>query len=440
MTELRYSYREIETTATFFDTTAKSQTTDWFRNTSLGSYKTQTADRKLFGLKSLHRTLITAPEKIKNDTMDIWGNAKIPILKDMKGQEWQNTSLQTATVQYTSLVGVPINHVGEGNTSFHIESTYVQLECMNATYTLSGAESDPASLVIIEIEDLPRTSNIILVNEPKSYSLPNGTWHGSKLIPDRSWSIALDRFIDPLWSGDNGTQNSASYQGFLSGREDEMDRPILLLDEVGVDAGPTSLLFTAKCQSKPSQKSHPSEKISQLSFPGVFWAILRGMPDDIDAINYQSDSSLYYIKDPSLKSQPDKEVHFLQNVTREDVSIRLTQLMNTFLQLSQLYLNVTTAGEMDGKFEPNITVPASDRQEFLVVHVSQGWAVLCLISSLVLLAASIIGVVFKHMARGPEALGYVSTALRDSRHVEFDSDSERMDSIDLSRRMRNERI
>lgn len=86
MTKLQFSYREIETTATFFDTSAKSQTADWFRST-LGSASRTTATAKLAVLKSLYTTIVTAPEKIKNDTMDIWGNVKIPILKDMQGQE-----------------------------------------------------------------------------------------------------------------------------------------------------------------------------------------------------------------------------------------------------------------------------------------------------------------------------------------------------------------
>ncbi|KAH0431020.1 hypothetical protein CcaCcLH18_07434 [Colletotrichum camelliae] len=133
MTELRSSYREIQTTVTFFDTTAKSQIADWYRRT-IPSASATGALAKLRVLKSLYTTLVTAPETIKNDTMDIWGNVKIPILKDVEVQGWQNTSSHRATLQYASLMGVPVNNIGEGNTSFSLESTYVQLECINATY------------------------------------------------------------------------------------------------------------------------------------------------------------------------------------------------------------------------------------------------------------------------------------------------------------------
>lgn len=150
-------------------------------------------------------------------------------------------------MQFTSLVGVPVHHVGEGNTSFHIESTYLQLECINATYYLTGGGLDTSPSVPVESEDLRRASRCNLGTNP--YSLSNGTWHGNNNTYSRCWSLALDRFVNPLWLGDNGTQNSVSYQDFLSGRKDKMDRPILFLDDLDVDAGPTSLLFAAKCQS-----------------------------------------------------------------------------------------------------------------------------------------------------------------------------------------------
>ncbi|KAF6800913.1 hypothetical protein CMUS01_15536, partial [Colletotrichum musicola] len=65
---------------------------------------------------------------------------------------------------------------------------------------------------------------------------------------------------------------------------------------------------------------------------------------------------------------------------------------------------------------------------------------LSIASSVVLLARGILSVVFAHLARGPEILGYVSTIVRNSKFVEVPPNTSWLDAADLSRMIKDERI
>ncbi|KAF4939115.1 hypothetical protein CGCF245_v004007 [Colletotrichum fructicola] len=420
------------------------------------------------------------PESTPQNTMDIWGNVKIPMLKRNEGKAWQNISRNTGTVQYTSLVGVPVGRVDDGNTSFSLESSYIDLECSNVSTATDSSE------IPLEHKTFMSTAlSLAVCGDPCTYQdLPNGTWYGIPTSRESNnsfkttWSLALDRFVDPKRMAFDPNMPLDEYMRFGG----DLLRPSRFENETGMETGPTTLLFQAYCTSndyfppdlgftaycrvsqkyvesqvecsnaasirscrviaqRASQEQHAPEGISHLSFPTLFYYVSREMPITLGVeMSYQSESSLYYIKDPTLKALQSEETRFLEGVTQEDVSIRLGQLLNTYLQLGQLYLNVTTGNDINPAFEPKITVQAESRTPIIIFSVSTTWLALCLVSGIILLGAGILSVIFKHKSRGPEVLGCVSTVFRDSRYMEVQSDSGWLDSNKLSSRMRDQRI
>jgi hypothetical protein len=97
-------------------------------------------------------SMLIAPTKVKESTMDLWGNVKIPfhssviasgIPPDSEG--WVQISSMNATTNgnlvWSSLFGIPLNGINLGNTTFNIESTHMELTCTNKTFeSLEGPD------------------------------------------------------------------------------------------------------------------------------------------------------------------------------------------------------------------------------------------------------------------------------------------------------------
>ncbi|KAF6802924.1 hypothetical protein CSOJ01_11249 [Colletotrichum sojae] len=483
--------KEVEpSTAVYFDSSAESKLVEW-ADTETRGFSGPEEDSNYRFLASLYLSSVMASEAIKLDTMDLWGNVKIPILSELKGG-WVDTPQEASLIQYSFLAGVPINNAHtDANTTLSVESEYVHLDCSNLTM---NTFIDPRHPINSEVAFVGIESGMLedaFSSEPpspytivgaKKYQLPNGTWHGfnnSKVAP--SWGLSLDRFVDPLWTGDNDTV-PVKIDGYRYRLRFKVLRPALFADEDGIEAGSTNLRFDALCKTneftakatlrtycrvtqryvesrvlcsrgastrqncrvvahRPSQMKHATRDISDLSFPTVFRLISRELPRTIGgSASYQKEASLYYLQDPTLRGLKGSEENFLGNVTAGDISVRLAQLLNTYLQLSKLYVNVAGGSAEGAAFEPNITTAAKSARDVVLYDISGPWAALCLAASAVLLGAGLLSVVFKHKAKGPEVLGHASTVLRDSRYVDLDPGSKWMDGMKLSRSMKGQRI
>ncbi|KAI8269039.1 hypothetical protein K4K58_003039 [Colletotrichum sp. SAR11_239] len=110
----------------------------------------------------------------------------------------------------------------------------------------------------------------------KIFRMPNGTWHGYNFTNGdaTTWSLALDRFVDPIWLLKNRTTTRDLES---DDRSAERERPILFRNETGIDVGPTTLLFEA----------------------------------------YAADFSLYYLQDPTLRGMKSDDRAFMKSYTAE---------------------------------------------------------------------------------------------------------------------------
>ncbi|KAK8115363.1 hypothetical protein PG999_007432 [Apiospora kogelbergensis] len=431
----------------------------------------------------LYTTVVSMPEKSKLDTMDLWGNVKIPYLDSVNRPDWKDVPQNLSTDGYSSLVGVPLSHINHINPntsdSFTLESSYIQLQCNEIVTktSLDGSTEDILNGHMLDdaYSDFGGLGRI--------YSLPNGTWHGFPRDSEASWSLGINRFVDPLWFGGNRTNRTEFKETSKSSRASDLHRPNLFTNENGIEAGPTGLIIQATCKhqytlqpelfftgycditqryvesrvnctwlkgnqqicavtaQRPSQQPHALDAITPLSFPVIFRGVSKELPRTTGGtISYQTEPSLYHLADPSLKAMGGGELRFLENVTKMDLGIRLGQLLNTYLQLTQMPQNMY-GGAADGStLDPNITVIAENTENVVLFGVSNGWAGLCLVSCVAMLMAGVLSVAIAHWARSPEILGYVSTVLRDSRHIELPEGSYQLTASELSERMAKERI
>ncbi|CAM1509498.1 Fc.00g032370.m01.CDS01 [Cosmosporella sp. VM-42] len=468
MLDLRLSTVVHSSNIIRFDSEAQSNFADWTPGSASGAASTE---EWLSILDSMYNALLLSPDSVKYDSMDLWTNLKIPMLQSYgnESSEWQQ--VPRVGFEYSALVGFPLTNVSKGNTSFSIETSYVQLECAKPQ-KIDFEDGGEIPLNVTGFGSLP---------EP----VPNGTWYGLPLngtTDAATWNLGLDTFVDTIW-------RNFSFYDDRGIEKSQTERPGMFTNETGIEAGPTKLLFQAELSDNPnsppdhvnttcgvsqkyveswvtcsrtnqlarpnctvveqrdSQKPHSPENISQLSFPLIFSYISGRLPRATNhrSTNSQADLSLNYIQNPSVldvgKLYTQKSRLALENVTEEVFSYRLGQLINTYLILSQVFID-TPSGSTDpnASFEPNITLSVDVENIVEVYHISKPWIAACIVSCFLLLISAVLGVVFIHLADGPEVLGYVSTVVRDSKYLDMPSEAGRMNGIDLTNSMKERRV
>ncbi|KAK1467048.1 hypothetical protein CMEL01_11041 [Colletotrichum melonis] len=482
---IQFDHSILNTTITYFDTNAESQAIQWA--TWVGfSYSTSMASFR--PMSTLYNTLISMPEGLKADAMDVWGNVKIPFLKRLDTNDWLDLDQDLGVNEYSSLAGIPLNSIEVGHTVFSLESSYISLDCSDVESLKMDLGADDLLKEEVFHDDLSAASLAVDTRYTRNAKLPNGTWHGYDYTRnvsglDSTWILALDRFVDRIWSMKPADYPTKPVVGPLHGRVEEMHRPLLFKDEQHVNAGPTTLLFqsifppqenhpgcsakslcrvsqeyaesrvncsrtartdrnncTVIAQRKSQKKNAPGD-ISQLSFPAVFDFVSRELPLSIGGSTaYKSEFSLYHLADPGLRQLRSDDYCIIESVTAKDMGVRLSQLLNTYLLISQLSFEIAEWDADKPTFRAKISVDAETSTPVINFEISSLWVTLFLVASIVLLAAGISSVVLKHCTYGPEILGYASTVLRDSRFFDVPRDYRRLDGIDLSRKMKCERL
>ncbi|KAF9880257.1 hypothetical protein CkaCkLH20_02211 [Colletotrichum karsti] len=283
-----------DTSVTYFDTDAISDLVERTGRFSVMSYSFSSFTKTL---ASLYMSLLTTPVAIKEDTVDLWGNVKIPFLSH-PDSSWENIS--GSNVVYSSLAGIPVDNFHDGNTTFNLESSYLRLQCSNVSVGPAVGKNPAGYEESVDPSMMQQAATInIGGDDPKRvvFQMPNGTWHGyntsSKDDGETTWVLAINRFVDARWLLMNNTalvnltDNHAGYR----------ERPCLFTNETGIEAGRTTLLFQAEPRSGYSK------------------------------------ASVTYTPIQSYCDVTQREDQFLNNLTAQDLEVRLAQLLNTYLTL-----------------------------------------------------------------------------------------------------------
>lgn len=131
MLETRLRNVVTPSSVVYFDTDAQSLFASW-SDASPTSYAYNI--NRMSIVNAMYNALILSPDAVKSDSMDVWGNVKIPALSsygNFETTEWQDVPADKGELEFSSLVGIPITHVAEGNTTILLESSYMHFACDN---------------------------------------------------------------------------------------------------------------------------------------------------------------------------------------------------------------------------------------------------------------------------------------------------------------------
>lgn len=427
-------------------------------------------------------TLLLAPEGAQESKMDLWGNVKIPFLESAQDDgSWQETTSDLERESFTSLAGIPLTAIPIGNSSFALESSYLDLDCKNITTKEANDLLDPYPPQFRgDLTNITWPDGNHDVYYFKDHEFKNGTWHGVSMFSKGKgasgpslWSIAVDRFVDNYWR--NGSKH-AEHAGLHS--------PALFRSESGITMESTRLLLQAEyarrfpighesvrtivtcnvrqayvesriecqrqdgtpatcsvVQQRRSQRAHAPETISHFSFPEAFWSFTKDLP----AATYTGHSGNYdifnaYLRDPTaIGPNPFKGGYEQDDPSAEwptkdlkTISRRFSQVLNTWMVLGSFSQQAGFSGGDIG-IEPNLTTTAEVASQVQRYRVSKLWIALGILSCITFLIGGVASVVFASLADGPEVLGYVSTVMRDSKRLDLDPVVSSMRGIDISK-------
>ncbi|CAG9990550.1 unnamed protein product [Clonostachys byssicola] len=398
---------------------------------------------------------------------DPWGHTKIPFLEpaalNLKDSQSWHEMANNQTRSYSALFGVQISHLLPGNSMVSIETTYVDLECEPFETKLRPENSSlyETKLNQTALEEIASYTEGMLRNY--TGAITNGSWYGYQQDLEitfkraHRWNIALNRFIGTDWlafreSSLNVFQNETAIEAGLTKmlvqfdfaweRKPEEDfyffaRSECRVSQKHVETRLSCSVIPQKLQpdchavaQRPSLKPHPPENLSILSHPQIFGAISRLVP----SVLLSGKGTLSYIFNMAN----------LTIISATDLSTRLSQAINTFYLVHQISefmdpLQVPSY-EVDAPFSAWTVGNATRTDVYYVYLINWPWMVVCLVSCLILTLASIVGVGFVHSGHGPEVLGYVSTAIRESDIDGLPAKAAQMDGDELSKAMRKKRF
>ncbi|ETI24681.1 hypothetical protein G647_04050 [Cladophialophora carrionii CBS 160.54] len=384
-------------------------------------------DSLLTALKPSYVSSVLGPTTMKNGTTDLFGNVKIPWL--VEGAEndadgWVALSQSNLTEgSFSSLVGVPIALLANQNSSFVIETTYMNLDC-----------------------NKPRNETEVNINL-NSTTIVNGTFSGPNTTVDSadfaiypSWQVAMNQFVsDDYFYGYpeqlvNVSDASIPQATFLfQTRGPWVTR--CAINQIYVESNvscqsvtDSQLPFCSVQAQRRSPNKHAPSTVTTLSFPSTFTYLTKEWILATDPLLSSGYSSLseYYLQNTSsafILSGNGRNYADYSNVTAQQFSQRLGQLLNTWVLASQ-----TCADTMEYPLNhQNTTAFYTDGFDVYVVSWSWVGVYCAAIGVMVLAACCTIWCAFHTTI--PDVLSYCSSLTRDSKFFEFAKGGSTLDGV-----------
>ncbi|OCK80097.1 hypothetical protein K432DRAFT_393328 [Lepidopterella palustris CBS 459.81] len=353
-------------------------------------------------LNAIYLAALMSSEPTKNSSMDLWGNVKIPAYKQLAASLPEASSgwisVPQGAVSYSSLLGIPaLNISTTGNTTFAVETTYLDLDC----YNISRSAPFP-------IENR--------VNET--------FW--STDMPGNPFSIALDGFVledpstlGPFNSSIENIPNDTDVSGFhhtllfqssiysVGSAPQNTTVAFCTLTQQYIESNVTcSGAFCRVTDIRQSLRTHAPSNITTLSFPFLFQQFSLYFPTATGSVKdsqVNSTATECYIAHPASPFCPAAAGSTFGAVdlsaTPKDLfELRLGKLLNTYYQGSLQPFSMT--GAFATNPATNISVPAS--LSFLQERYTVHWLYLGLyaFSAFALLLAAAVGAWFNWQIPG----------------------------------------
>ncbi|KAG9233550.1 hypothetical protein BJ875DRAFT_543673 [Amylocarpus encephaloides] len=437
------------------------------------------------GFSVLFGSSLLSTADAKNSTMDLWGNVKIPYLANIRDagaqmdkDGWVQVPTNVTPI-YSSIFGLPIAGLLNGNTTFNVESSYTELSCGNMSVAPQIPPPGSKTNLISDAGPFMSFANVTL-SDPWAlgYQGPDvaafqkgsdGPYMRPKSCPDCLSSDFFTRQVDSgalLFQEFSGFDNTTSV--VCTPSQQYIESTIFCIK--------TPALLTCRTTAQRlSLLPHMPSTITPLSFPEVVLGLTALLPNSTpqyNAVNMVEN----YIYNPSVQSTivsgetslgMNQGQTPLMDVSPKDFGDRFGQLLNAYLYASQWnstpYLlrapfegieNVVTGGNA-ASFVPAtptdltamiqnqtaaFTVRTSTTTKTPVYNVYYSWLSMFLLATLVMLAGAIISVIYENKTIIPDYLGFVSSLAKDSEYIKMPDAGINMDGLDKARLVKEYKV
>ncbi|KAM0817924.1 hypothetical protein AB5N19_03731 [Seiridium cardinale] len=108
--------------------------------------------------------------------------------------------------------------------------------------------------------------------------------------------------------------------------------------------------------------------------------------------------------------------------------------------LSQVYISAPGYSLGDSAIQDDVTTPVTTTVIIETYAINPPWITFGVVSSAVFLVGGVLSVTFRHMAAGPEVLGYTSTIIQDSKYIDLPSNIGGINGLDITKMMKKQRL
>jgi hypothetical protein len=389
--------------------------------------------------------------KVKNSSIDSWGNIKIPMIESLPTQSdadgWRSTT-GNGTMTYSSLIGIPIAGLPTtGNATSSIETSYWTLECP------------------------------LIKQQPDGFLGANSSnyqWQGFRMdtFPHRAQIWQADDTIDP-----NAPSRRLMYNGTFIDNEGKKQFDYAECEikttyvEVEVQCSPTTCETTKIRRSTTPQARALGRQLGSfdnrtfdrvLQFPPSwtsfdaltsfqYWALI--FPSFSQHLNLLASSPNIIIGGTAVQHYFfDQENPFtfdvrnMKSVTllpSGSFAISLAQLLNTYwlaiigrnvIPMSRIRSFSNLSGDYDMK---NILSTSGQRFQTDVFVCHRGWLSVLVVASLIIFLSGIASITLSTITVGPELAMNMSTVLREAKYTDLPEGGTTLDDDERGRILRD---
>ncbi|KAK9780407.1 hypothetical protein SCAR479_02522 [Seiridium cardinale] len=108
--------------------------------------------------------------------------------------------------------------------------------------------------------------------------------------------------------------------------------------------------------------------------------------------------------------------------------------------LRQVYISAPGDSLGDSALQNNVTMPVTITVLIETYGINPPWIAVGVFSCAALLVGGVLSVTFRHMAAGPEVLGYASTIIQDSNYIDLPSNIGGINGLDITKMMKKQRL
>ncbi|CZR62297.1 uncharacterized protein PAC_12194 [Phialocephala subalpina] len=418
---------------------------------------------------------LIAPASVRTSTMDLWGNVKIPDISRLTQntsadpQGWFNLTLNASTIEYSSMLGIPVDGLLEkDNTTFTMWTSYISVSCDNSSDSGIFIESwtfDKNGSTGAWNGSFPVTN----IDFAQSTAFKNRTIYAIGAVPGEllttldvkdpdshtilsTFILGIDQFYEGFYGQvdefDNDTRPYAPARIFFRSVYGGIAAlcPITTsYVESTVECVGTACSATA---IRLSRLKHANSNLTGLGFSQAFEDFTQSLlfstyiPEMTVGIGANSMLE-QFIVDPDSTSYGGLGVggvgSSMQALEPDTIAIRLQQILDTYWYGSYWPAGYTNSSSFASD-SPPISAQATNVVWEAIYVCNFAWLSVLFLGTIIMFVSALIGLYFSLLIRGPDVLGYISTFLRDSPYVSTSGQESTMDGLERSRKYGNMKL